>query len=240
MLESMRGKWNTDRTIPYFQAHTNTYAPIHVLEELFTKAVNLPGAVGLSVATRADCISPECAKLLSHLGRDTFVTVELGLQTANDDTARLINRCHSYDDFVRGYELLRKAGNVSLCIHLILGLPGETPEIMLDTVKKVAKLRPDQVKFHLLYVLEGTKLAEMYRNNEYTELTCEQYISVLADALELLPPETVIGRVTGDAPQSELISPLWSLRKLAVIDMLDKYLYENNMYQGRLYKGNIL
>ena len=232
MLASMRKKWNVTKTIPYFQAHTNTYAPTRVLEPMFRRAVSLPGAVGLAVATRADCISKSCARLLSDIGKETFPTVELGLQTANDNTATLINRCHSYGDFLRGYYLLKESGNIGICVHLILGLPGETREDMLRTVKQVAMLRPEQVKFHLLYVLKDTPLGNMYLSGSYTPMTREEYVSVLAEALEYLPPETVIGRVTGDAPAADLLAPEWSRKKLTVIDELDKLLFESARYQG--------
>ena len=232
MLDTMRKKWNVTKTIPYFQAHTNTYAPTEKLEKLFREALSLDGAVGLAVATRADCISKSCARLLSDIGKETFLTVELGLQTANDKTAELINRCHSYADFLRGYNLLREAGNINVCIHLIFGLPGETREDMINTVKAVARLKPEQVKFHLLYVLKDTALGDIYLRGEYTPMTREEYISVIAEALEYLPKETVIGRVTGDAPAADLLAPEWSRKKLTVIDELDKLLFETQKYQG--------
>lgn len=235
MLEAMRKKWNVTKTIPYFQAHTNTYAPTSVLEPMFRRAIDLPGAVGLAVATRADCISRSCADMLSDIGSGTFLTVELGLQTANDKTAALINRCHSYDDFLRGYWLLKSRDNVNVCVHLILGLPGESRSEMINTVRQVAALRPEQVKFHLLYVLRDTVLGEMYNRGEYVPMEKEEYISVLAEALEYLPAETVIGRVTGDAPAADLLAPEWSKKKLTVIDELDKLLYTSNRYQGILY-----
>ena len=232
MLIGMRKKWNVTKTIPYFQAHTNTYAPTEKLKALFEEAISLEGAVGLAVATRADCISKSCARMLSEIGKKTFLTVELGLQTAHDKTAELINRCHSYADFLRGYSLLRNAGNINVCIHLIFGLPGETREDMINTVKEVARLKPEQVKFHLLYVLKDTALGDMYQRGEYEPMTREEYISVIAEALEYLPKETVIGRVTGDAPAADLLAPEWSRKKLTVIDELDKLLFESNKYQG--------
>ena len=232
MLTGLRKKWNVTKTIPYFQAHTNTYAPTEKLKALFEEAISLEGAVGLAVATRADCISKSCARMLSEIGKKTFLTVELGLQTANDKTAELINRCHSYADFLRGYSLLRNAGNINVCIHLIFGLPGETREDMINTVKEVARLKPEQVKFHLLYVLKDTALGDMYQRGEYEPMTREEYISVIAEALEYLPKETVIGRVTGDAPAADLLAPEWSRKKLTVIDELDKLLFETQKYQG--------
>lgn len=237
MLESMRKKWNVTKTIPYFQAHTNTYAPTSVLEPMFRKAISLPGAVGLAIATRADCISNRCADMLSEVGKETFLTVELGLQTANDGTAKLINRCHSYEDFLRGYSLLKSRDNINTCVHLILGLPGESREDMMCTVKEVAKLKPDQVKFHLLYILKDTVLGDMYLRGDYKPLSREEYVSVLAEALTYLPKETVIGRVTGDAPAADLLAPEWSRKKLTVIDELDKLLYDTSKYQGIAYSG---
>ena len=232
MLEAMRKKWNVTMTIPYFQAHTNTYANSRALKKLFYEAISLEGAVGLSVATRADCLSNNAVSLLSEIADKTFLTVELGLQSANDKTAQLINRCHSYEEFLVGYNKLKSIKNISVCIHLILGLPGETREDMINTVKEVARLRPEQVKFHLMYVVKDTRLGEMYERGEYVPLTREEYVDVLAEALTYLPPDTVIGRVTGDAPAEDLLAPEWSRKKLTVIDELDKLLYETNRWQG--------
>ncbi|MBR2019202.1 MAG: TIGR01212 family radical SAM protein [Clostridia bacterium] len=227
-------KWDVSRCIAYFQAHTNTYAPLPVLRTYYEEALAQEGVVGLNIATRADCLPPDVVDYLAALSERTVLTVELGLQTTSDETAARINRGHSFADFCRGYEALRAASkNIQICVHLILGLPGEDDARMLQTVRDVAKLHPDQVKIHLLHVLRGTTLAKLYENGEYQPLDRDRYVRLVADALELLPPDTVIGRLTGDGKADDLLAPLWSRKKTTVINDIDKLLYARNSYQGR-------
>ena len=229
-------KWPTDMCIPYFQARTNTYAPADVLRPIFEEALSWPGVVGMNIATRADCLPDETVALLAELSEKTVLTVELGLQTARDETAALINRGHTYADFLAGYTRLRDgAPNALICVHLILGLPGEDEAAMLETVRRVAELRPDQVKLHLLHVLRGTVLADLYEAGKYTPLEKDEYVSAVVKALELLPPETVIARVTGDGAAEDLLAPLWSRRKREVLNAIDMALSRGDTYQGRLY-----
>lgn len=236
----MAQKWTVERCITYFQAHTNTYAPVEVLREKFEEALALDGVVGLNIATRADCLEDGITELLAELAERTALTVELGLQSANDNTAKVINRGHSFAEFVDGYKKLRAASEkIQICIHIILGLPGENDEMMMDTVKKVSELHPDQVKIHLLHVIRGTKLADMYDSGEYEPLSKEKYVSLVVSALELLPPDTVIARLTGDGMGAELIAPEWSRKKVSVINDVDKMLYEKKTYQGALYEARI-
>lgn len=232
--EKLSSKWSTGKCIPYFQAHTNTYAPIEKLRELFERALKLDGAVGLNIATRADCLPIETCEYLADIAERTVLTVELGLQTVHDDVANLINRGHSFSDFAAGYERLKKSSDkINVCVHIILGLPTESREMMLETVRRVAELRPEQVKIHLLHVLRGTKMAEIYERGEYTPLEKDEYVSLVADAIELLPPETVVARVTGDGMASELLAPDWSRKKVSVINDIDKLLYERGSWQGK-------
>ena len=232
--EKLGKKWSTERCIPYFQAHTNTYAPLSVLREKFEEALEIPSAVGLNIATRADCIEDDVAAYLSELAERTVLTVELGLQSAHDDTAEKINRGHTFAQFIEGYEKLRRANEkIGICVHLILGLPGEDDERMMETVKAVARLHPDQVKIHLLHVLKGTRLAEMYERGEYTPLERERYISLVVRALELLPKDTVIARLTGDGMGEDLLAPEWSRKKVSVLNDIDKMMYVMDTYQGK-------
>ena len=232
-LDVMRKKWKDPLGIAYFQAFTNTYAPVDVLREKFEAAIACPGIVGLSVATRADCLPPEVCEYLADLAERTFLTVELGLQTIHDDTARLINRGHSFADFVKGFGRLRKAsGKINICVHLIDGLPGETPEMMLESARAVAMLHPEQVKLHLLHVLEGTKLAELYRSGAFECLTLDEYTDIIISQLEVLPADIVVGRVTGDGLGDALIAPLWSKKKLVVMNTIDKKMFKLNTFQG--------
>jgi len=234
--ERLSGKWNTDKCIPYFQAHTNTYAPVAVLREKFEEALGLDGAVGLNIATRADCLSEDVCEYLADIAERTVLTVELGLQTANDRTASAINRGHTYAQFVDGYARLRKASDkINICVHIIFGLPDETREDMLDTVKKVAALKPEQVKIHLLHVLKNTVMGDIYERGEYTPLEKEEYVSIVCDALEYLPPDTVIGRLTGDGMADDLLAPDWSRKKVSVINDIDKMMYERSSWQGIKY-----
>lgn len=231
---NLSSKWSVERCIPYFQAHTNTYAPLCVLKEKFEEALALPNVVGLNIATRADCIDPENAAYLAEISERTVLTVELGLQTSNDKTAMLINRGHTFSDFVRGYDLLRESSpKIGICVHIIFGLPGESDEDMLQTVRDVAALRPSQVKIHLLHVLKGTELCRMYTSGEYTPLERERYISLVVKALELLPPDVVVARLTGDGMADELVAPEWSRKKVTVINDIDKMMFAADTWQGR-------
>ena len=233
----LSSKWSTERCIAYFQAHTNTYAPLEVIREKFEEALSFDGVVGLNVATRADCIDENIARYLADIAERTVLTVELGLQTTNDKTADFINRGHSFADFIRGYELLRKASEkINICVHLIFGLPGEDGEMMLTSVRELASLEPDQVKIHLLHVLKGTKMAKLYESGEYEPLSKEEYVSLVADAIELLPPDAVVARLTGDGMAEELLAPDWSRKKVSVINDVDKLLYQRNSYQGVSFK----
>ncbi len=235
--EFLAKKWPTERCIPYFQARTNTYAPVEVLRSVFEEALTYPAVVGMNIATRADCLPDEVVGLLGELSEKTVLTVELGLQTVHDATAALIGRGHTYADFVDGYTRLREGAPKALvCVHLIFGLPGEGEAEMLETVRRVAELRPDQVKIHLLHVLRGTVLGEMYEAGKYVPMEKEAYVSAVVKALELLPPETVIARVTGDGAAEDLLAPLWSRRKREVLNAIDRQLSVLHTWQGKRYK----
>ena len=232
--DKLSSKWDTGRCIPYFQAHTNTYAPLSTLKPMFERALALEGAVGLNIATRADCLSEEVCAYLGELAERTVLTVELGLQSSNDRTAADINRGHDFSVFCEGYARLRAASpKIGICVHIILGLPGEGREEMMRTVADVAALHPDAVKLHLLHVLRGTELERRYRKGMYTPLEKEAYVSLVVDAIERLPADTVIARVTGDGMADELIAPDWSRKKVSVINDIDKLLYERNSWQGK-------
>ena len=235
--ESYARKWDVSRCIAYFQAHTNTYAPLSYLKKVYEEALAEEGIVGLHIATRADCLSDEIVEYLAQLSRRTYLCVELGLQSSSDETAKRINRGHDFATFLDGYARLRSASErIRICVHVILGLPGETDAEMMQTVRDVAILAPDEVKLHLLHVLKGTKMAEMLLSGAYTPLTQEHYVRLVADALELLPPKTVIARLTGDGMGEELLAPDWSRRKTAVINDVDKLLFERNSWQGKRFE----
>ena len=227
----MHQKWKDALYIPYFQANTNTYAPVTTLKEKFEPVLKLDGVVGLAIATRADCISDDVLDYLADLNLRTYLIVELGLQTIFDKTGERINRCHTFYDFLSGYERL-KSRNIKVCVHLIEGLPGETPEMMLESTRTVAKLRPDFVKLHLLHILKGTKIAEEYENGEFDTLTLSEYVNIICDSLEIFHEDTVIQRLTGDGGREDLIAPLWSLKKFVVLNEIDKEMLRRGSYQG--------
>lgn len=230
--ERIRAKDANAKICAYFGVGTNTNCPPETLSGLFETAREL-GAFSVSIATRADCLDEKKARILGESPMP--LTVELGLQTIHDKTAALINRGHTFSDFLRGYRLLKER-NIRVCVHIINGLPGETPEMMTETAQGLGKLRPDAVKIHSLHVLRGTRLYEMYQRGEIMLLERDEYISITARQLELLPSETVIERVTGDGDKTLLAAPKWSADKIAVLGGLDKRLAELDTYQGRLFE----
>ena len=235
--ETLHHKWpEAVRYIPYFQANTNTYAPLPELKAKYEAVLSEPGVVGLAIATRADALPEDVCDYLEELSHRTDLMVELGLQTIHDPTARHINRGHTTAEFYEGYEKLRKRG-IPVCIHLIDGLPGENRGMMLETARAVAALQPFSVKIHLLHVLKGTPIAEEYRLGGFQTMEMEEYCETVADQLELLPPGTVIQRVTGDGLKEELIAPLWSLKKFVVMNTIDKELYRRDSWQGKKWEG---
>ena len=235
IVEMMHKKWKSvNLYMPYFQAHTNTYASVEKLKGIFEPFVAKEGVVGIDIATRSDAVTEEIADYLDDLNRRTDLIVELGLQSVFDKTGVRINRCMSYDEFLKGYDMLKKR-NIKVCVHLIDGLPGEDKEMMLESARKTAALKPDFVKLHLLHVIKGTKLSEQYANGEFDVLTQEEYIDIIIRQLELFSPETVIARLTGDGKRSELIAPLWSLKKFEVLNEIEWEMERRNTYQGRLY-----
>lgn len=228
----MHKKWHDAKYIPYFQANTNTYAPVFTLKQKFEPVLEKDGVVGLALATRADCLPPDVLDYLSELNKRTYLIVELGLQSIFDETGEKINRCHSYAEFLDGYEKLKNRG-IRTCVHLILGLPGETHGMMLESAKTVARLRPECVKLHLLHVMKGTKIAEQYLRGEFPVMTRNEYVNTVVDCLEYFHEDTVIQRLTGDGGKDVLIAPLWSLKKFVVLNEIDKEMVRRDTYQGQ-------
>ncbi len=228
-------KWDNAVYIVYFQAGTNTNAPVEYLKKLYYEALTLPDVVGISIATRPDCIDQEIADLLCELSQRTWLMVELGLQTIHDETAKRINRCHSYDEFEKGYSMLLQKG-IKTCIHIINGLPGEDYAMMIKTARAVAKLHPQSIKIHLLHIIKGTRLHQQYENKEFSEMKFDDYINTVCDQLEIIPPDIIIQRLTGDGDRNSLVAPLWSLKKLCVLNAIDKELSRRNSFQGSKYK----
>lgn len=223
--------------IAYFQAYTNTYAPVSYLKQVFSLALSHPLVCGISIATRPDCLPPEVLALLNELRiefPDKFLWVELGLQTIHEKTARFIRRGYELSCFERAVGELKRLG-LPMIVHVILGLPGETRQQMLETVDYLNKTGIFGIKLQLLHVLEGTDLAETYREGTFSVLTKEAYLDTLIDCLEHLSPEIVVHRVTGDGPKRILIAPQWSGNKRDVLNSLHQLIYKRNTEQGRLY-----
>ena len=223
--------------IAYFQSYTNTYAPLPRLRSLFERAVSHPDVALLSVATRPDCLPDETVSLLAGLNRRKPVWVELGLQTVHEDTARFIRRGYGFPVFEDACRRLKAAG-ITVVVHVILGLPGEDRERMLETITRMADFSRagliDGIKLQLLHVLKGTDLADYYQNHPFPIFSMEEYIDFVIDCAELLPPELVIHRLTGDGPKSLLVAPSWSGNKRLVLNTLARRFKERNTWQGRL------
>ena len=230
----MHEKWHDGCYIAYFQAGTNTYAPVDVLRKMYYSALEQKGVVGLSIATRPDCLSDEICDLLQEISQKTYLVVELGLQTIHDETSVLTNRCHSYQDFLDGYEMLSSRG-INICVHIINGLPYETHDMMISTARAVANLKPHCVKIHLLHIIRGTRMHKLFETGAFKELSLDEYVSIVCDQLELFPPQTVIQRLTGDGEKQSLVAPLWSLKKFCVINEIDKEMLRRNTFQGSHY-----
>lgn len=228
----MEKKWPNCRFIAYFQAHSNTHGSLERMRNCFESVLDQEGLVGISIATRADCLDEEKADYLAQLAQRTFVEVELGLQSIFDVTGERINRCHTYEEFLQGYRLLKER-EIPVCIHLIDGLPGETREMMLESARQVGQLHPHSVKIHLLHVIEGTVMAQQWRRGDFPLLEREDYVSILCDQLELLPPEVVIQRITGDGDKATLLGPLWSMDKKKVMNAIDMEMARRDSYQGK-------
>ncbi len=229
--QRMHKKWPKAKYIAYFQANTNTYDSVENLKKRFEPVLCEENVVGISIATRADCLGDDVLDYLSKLNGRTSLIVELGLQSVFDETGEKINRCHTYAEFLEGYEKLRQR-NIDVCIHLIVGLPGETPEMMKESARVVARLKPHSVKLHLLHVLKDTVLAEQYARGEFDVLSRDEYVNIIVDMLEILPEDIVIQRLTGDGGRDALIAPLWSLKKFVVLNEIDKEMVWRNCCQG--------
>lgn len=229
--EIMLKKWPEAKYIGYFQARTNTHAPVEVLRSLHDEILKQPGIVGLNIGTRPDAISDECLEYLDELNKKTYLTIELGLQTIHDKTSKLINRCHSLECFETMVKKLRDR-NIDVVAHIINGLPYETKEDMLDTVKYLNNLDIQGIKIHMLSVLKDTPLEYLYQKEKFHILTKEEYIDIAVNQLELLRPEIVIHRITGDPKIDDLIEPHWLTKKFCVLNDIDKEMVKRNTYQG--------
>ena len=233
----LKEKTSCKKFIAYFQAYTNTYAPVSYLREIYTEAISEPDIVALSIGTRSDCLSAEIIDLLDELNHIKPVWIELGLQTIHDDSLRAMNTHTTLRQFESALHELNKR-DIDVIAHLILGLPGETKEMMLQSVRYVSGLPISGIKLHLLHILKGTALASMYEKHPFPLFELEEYCDFIVDCIELLPPKLVIHRITGDGPRALLIAPLWSTDKKRVLNTISRRFSERNTCQGRLFKNN--
>lgn len=224
-------KWPNSKYIAYFQAHTNTYAPVNILREKYESVLKLDDVIGIAIATRADAISDECLDYLEELNKRTNLTIELGLQTIHENTSKLINRCHSLKQFEDMYYKLKER-NIEVVVHIINGLPYEDEEMMLETVKYLNKLKIDGIKIHMLNIVKDTALAKMYEKEKFHILSKEEYIDIVIKQLELLNPEIVIHRITSDPDPKNLIEPVWLIKKFCLLNDIDKEMKRRDTYQG--------
>ena len=230
--ERMKKKWPNAQYIAYFQAYTNTYATVERLREVYEEALIEKNVVGLAISTRPDCLPQDVLEYLQELNQRTYLWVELGLQSSHDRTLEWIGRGHDYAEFLKGLEQLHSRG-IRVCVHIILGLPGETKAEMMETAHAVAKMPLEGIKIHLLHVLRGTQLAKIFLHEPFDLMTKETYVSLVVDILEILPPEMVIHRLTGDGPPDDLIGPLWSRKKWEVLNAIDAELERRDSWQGK-------
>ena len=231
----MHKKWPNAKYLGFFQAFTNTYAPVEVLKEKFETILELDKVVGLSISTRPDCLPDDVVDYLDELNKRTNLWVELGLQTVHDKTAKLINRGHDYKTFLEGLEKL-KSRNIKVVVHIINGLPGEDYDMMIKTCEEVSKMGVDGVKIHLLHVIKDTPMENMLNKNMLTLMDKDEYTKLVCDQLEILPPEMIIHRLTGDGKKEDLVGPMWSLKKWEVLNAIDDELKRRNSYQGIYFK----
>ncbi len=233
----MNKKWPEGKYIAYFQARTNTYAPLNILKEKYETVLNIKDVIGISIATRPDCISDECLDYLEELNKRTYLTIELGLQTIHEQTSKFINRGHDLKCFTDMVSKLRER-NINVVVHIINGLPYETKDMMIDTVKYLNNLDIQGIKIHMLHVLEHTKLGEIYKEKPFDIISKDEFVEIVCEQLQYLREEIVIHRLSGDPDAKELIAPTWLLKKFCVLNDIDKYMAKNDIYQGQKIEKN--
>lgn len=234
--EKINKKWPNSKYIAYFQAHTNTYAPLKILKEKYESVLNLPNVIGIAIATRCDAIEDDVLDYLTELNKKTNLTIELGLQTIHEFTSKLINRCHNLSQFEIMVKKLQER-NIEVVVHIINGLPYETKEMMLETIKYLNDLNINGIKIHMLNIVKDTALAKLYQQEQFHILTKKEYIDIVIDQLECLDPKIVVHRITSDPDPKNLIEPTWLLKKFCILNDIDKEMKRRNTYQGKKIKN---
>jgi len=233
--EVMVRKYKAKQFIAYFQPFSNTYAPADRLRSLYDEALSVDGVVGLAVGTRPDCLPDAVLDLLAGYHRETYLWLELGLQSIHDATLAYLQRGHDYATFLHAYRAAKERG-LRVCVHVILGLPGEDRQAMLAMADEMARLKVDGIKIHLLHVLRGTRLGDRYERGEVEILSQDDYVALAVDFIERLHPDTLIHRLTGDGPRDILLAPLWSLNKWEVLNAIDDQFRQRRSCQGSRYR----
>lgn len=237
-VEAAKKRFKAEKFIVYFQAYTNTYAPLNILKERYNKVKEFDDIVGISIGTRPDCINDEILDLIESFSNEYEVWIEYGLQSIHDKTLEFINRGHNYSDFLKAFRLTKRKPNIKICAHVIIGLPNEMIEDILETAKDLGNLKIDGVKIHPLHVIRGTRLESLFNEGKYKPLSLEEYADFTCGFLEYLWPETMIQRITADCPKEYLAAPLWILDKHKVTRKIENKLESEKKYQGRLFKEN--
>lgn len=230
-MNTLKKRFKANKFLSYFQAYSNTYKPVQELKLLYDKALTPNDVVGLSIGTRPDCVDEEKLDLIASYNKTKEVWLEFGLQSANDKTLRIINRGHDFKCFENAY-LKAKERNINVCVHVILGLMNETYDDIIYTAKTLSKLKPDGVKFHMLCVLKNTPLEKIYSKNNFKLLNEDEYVNIICDFLEILPPNTTIHRIAGNGLNKLLIEPKWIMNKFETLNKIDKTLEKRNSCQG--------
>lgn len=230
--EVMRRKWPHGKAMAYFQAYSNTYAPLSVLKKTFEPFVEREDVIALSIATRPDCLEDEKIAYLSSLTKKKDIWIELGLQSIHNETANAINRGHDYAAFLDCLQRLQDT-DIKICVHIINSLPKESEDMMLETARALSTLPIHAVKIHMLHIMEGTKMAEEYKQNPFPLLSREAYVDLVIRQLEVLPPSIIIQRLTGDGIQNALLAPDWTRKKVIVLNEIDKEMARRNTWQGK-------
>ncbi len=232
-IKILENKWPNSLYIPYFQAGTNTYAPLSTLKKIFEGLLHYPKVVGLAIATRPDTLSDEVIDYLGELNKKTFLTIELGLQSSNNKTLEFIKRGHNVECFINAAKKLKEKG-IFVVAHIINGLPNENDKDMINTIKLLNDLKVDGIKIHMLFITKNTELADIYEKEKFHILSKEEYINIVIKQLELLDEKIVIERITGDPIKEDLITPDWLLKKFCVLNDIDKEMVKRDTYQGKL------
>ena len=217
--------------IGYFQARTNTYADVDTLKSKYEEVLSIPDVIGLNIATRCDAISDECLDYLTELNKKTFLTIELGLQTIHMSTSKLINRCHSLEQFDSMVRKLRDR-HINVVVHIINGLPYETEEMMLDTVRHINTLGVQGIKIHMLHIIKDTGMANLYLRENFHVLSKDEYIDIVLKQFEILDPKIIVNRITSDPDKDTLLEPSWLLEKCQLLNDIDKEMKKRDTYQG--------